>query len=148
MLTRDLGVAAFLLRMPRGCRPPLVYESHGYAPEVAAALPSLVATATPPSAGKLRRLAAREAPSGAAPTATSRSRAAWPRSSSDALRRARRASRWSPTACASTRLLTAPATSGARPARRPVVAYAGHLYAWKGVDVLLEALASCRRPTG
>ena len=25
--------------------------------------------------------------------------------------------------------------------RRPVVAYAGHLYAWKGVDVLLEALA-------
>ena len=31
---------------------------------------------------------------------------------------------------------------------RPVVAYAGHLYAWKGVDVLVEALAGCRRPTG
>ena len=41
-LTRDLGVAAALLRMPRSLRAPLVYESHGYAPEVSAALPELV----------------------------------------------------------------------------------------------------------
>src|SRR6478672_2140498 len=61
LVTRDLGVASAILQLPRTARPPLVYESHGYAPEVAAALPSLVATATPPSPRKLRRLAAREA---------------------------------------------------------------------------------------
>ena len=32
--------------------------------------------------------------------------------------------------------------SAAAPAGRPIVAYAGHLYAWKGVDILLEALAA------
>jgi glycosyltransferase involved in cell wall biosynthesis len=30
----------------------------------------------------------------------------------------------------------------------PVVAYAGHLYAWKGVDVLLEALAQVPKARG
>src|SRR4029078_8331477 len=58
---RVRGVASALLKPRRRLRPPLVYESHGYAPDVAAALPELVATATPPSARKLRRLAAREA---------------------------------------------------------------------------------------
>ena len=38
ILTRDLGVAAALLRMPSGSRAPMVYESHGYAPDVTAAL--------------------------------------------------------------------------------------------------------------
>ena len=47
ILTRDLGVAAALLKMPAGMRAPVVYESHGYAPDVAAALPELVATAKP-----------------------------------------------------------------------------------------------------
>ena len=42
-------------------RPPLVYESHGYAPDVAAALPGLVSDAAAPDARKLRRLARREA---------------------------------------------------------------------------------------
>jgi hypothetical protein len=42
-------------------RAPLVYESHGYSPAVAAALPALVETARQPSAAKLRRLAEREA---------------------------------------------------------------------------------------
>ncbi|MEX1128144.1 MAG: glycosyltransferase, partial [Vicinamibacterales bacterium] len=61
IFTRDLGVAAALLKIPSGMRPPLVYESHGYAPDVAAALPEMVATARPASAAKLKRLAAREA---------------------------------------------------------------------------------------
>jgi len=39
LLTRDLGVASAILQVPRWLRPPLVYESHGYAPDVAAALP-------------------------------------------------------------------------------------------------------------
>ncbi len=58
VMTRDLAVASLLLRLPR--RPPLVYESHGYAPEVAAALPDLVSTATTPAAAKLARLTRRE----------------------------------------------------------------------------------------
>ena len=40
VMTRDLTVASLVLHLPS--RPPLVYESHGYAPEVAAALPALV----------------------------------------------------------------------------------------------------------
>src|SRR3954452_7371375 len=54
VFTRDLGVASLLLRLPRALRPPLVYESHGYAPDVAAALPQLIATASAPPQRKLR----------------------------------------------------------------------------------------------
>ncbi len=60
LFTRDLGVAALLLGIPRALRPPVVYESHGYAPEVSAALPDLIPDAARPSARKLRRLASRE----------------------------------------------------------------------------------------
>jgi len=121
-------------------RPPLVYESHGYAPDVSAALPDLVATATRPAPGKLRRLARREAH-------------VWQRADgyvtiTSALRadlEGRYGSR--------SRIAVVP--DGVRTNRHPatpqpgtgnrVVAYAGHLYAWKGVDVLLEALT--RLPT-
>ena len=75
VMTRDLAVASLLLRLPS--RPPLVYESHGYAPEVAAALPDLVSTATAPAAAKLARLARASRSSGGTRTATSRSRTAW-----------------------------------------------------------------------
>ena len=37
VFTRDLGVASLLARLPRAGRPPLVYESHGYAPTVVGA---------------------------------------------------------------------------------------------------------------
>ena len=71
IMTRDLGVAAALLRFPASMRPPLVYESHGYAPDVSAALPELIATAKTPSASKLRRLEQpRRAGMAQAPTAT------------------------------------------------------------------------------
>ena len=53
LFTRDLGVAAMLARVPAALRPPLVYESHGYAPDVAAELPNLVATAKPASAAQV-----------------------------------------------------------------------------------------------
>ena len=42
IITRDLGIAAMLLRLPRGLRPPLVYESHGYTPAVSGAMPQLL----------------------------------------------------------------------------------------------------------
>jgi glycosyltransferase involved in cell wall biosynthesis len=134
VMTRDLAVASLLLHLP--VRAPLVYESHGYAPEVSAALPDLVSTARPPSASKLARLARRET-------------YVWQHADGYV---------------AITHGLAAAleARFGARPhvaavpdgtrvgrsaaAHRPspglvTVAYAGHLYAWKGVDVLLEAIA-------
>ena len=60
VFTRDLGVAAWLLRMPRPARPALVYESHGFAPEVSRALPQLLGSGPAPTAAKLERLERRE----------------------------------------------------------------------------------------
>ncbi len=138
VFTRDLGVASLLARLPRAGRPPLVYESHGYAPTVSALMPTLHARAASASAAKLARLERRE-------------RRVW--ASADgyvtltAAHASELADRFGP------RRAVAVVPDGARldpqrtftwtAARReaPVVAYAGHLYPWKGVDVLIEALA-------
>lgn len=145
IVTRDLGVAALLVGVPRRLRPPVVYESHGYAPEVAAALPDLVATATRPSRRKLRRLEAREARvwRGADGYVTI----------TEALR-ADLDARHGARACAAVipdgaRIEGTRGPGAAGPSNADaVVAYAGHLYAWKGVDVLLEALARVPRARG
>jgi glycosyltransferase involved in cell wall biosynthesis len=158
ILTRDLGTAAALLRIPRNLRPRLVFESHGYAPDVAAALPELVATAQPASAAKLRRLARREAAvwNGADGYVTITRGLAEDLES----RHGRRANlavvpdgmRMPKTAAESPAAAIAqpaspiphppsPITHPPSPNSRPIAAYAGHLYAWKGVDVFLHALA-------
>ena len=145
IVTRDLGVAALLVGVPRRLRPPVVYESHGYAPEVAAALPDLVATATRPSRRKLRRLEAREARvwRGADGYVTI----------TEALR-ADLDARHGARACAAVipdgaRIEGTRGPGATDPSNADaVVAYAGHLYAWKGVDVLLEALARVPRARG
>ena len=137
VMTRDLGVASLLLRLPM--RTPIVYESHGYAPDVATALPTMLSTATPPSPAKLSRLASREErvwrrAAGyvtiTAGLATELQRRFGARDLlaivPDGVRIADQVDR-------------EPSVAVARP--RPVVCYAGHLYAWKGVDVLLRALA-------
>ena len=158
IVTRDLGVASMLLRIPRSMRPPLVYESHGYAPEVAAALPELVAAAGHPTERKLQRLALREArvwrgadgyvtiTKGLADELIARF-GNRPRIAvvPDGVRirpctgyvRPKSVPRESHTARASDYVTKAEHVETGR----PIVAYAGHLYAWKGVDVLLEALA-------
>lgn len=146
MFTRDLGVASLLLRAPRGMRPPVVYESHGYAPDVAAALPDLIATATAPAGRKLDRLARREA-------------RVWQMADGYVTITAALAADLAARHGERQRLSVIPdgvrlgirdsgfgkreAGSEKREANvpAPIVAYAGHLYAWKGVDVLLEALA-------
>ena len=142
IMTRDLGVASLILSLPSGVRAPLVYESHGYAPDVAAALPGLVATAARPSAAKLRRLAAREA-------------RVWARADgyvaiTAALADELRARHGAREHCAVVHdgVRIAPEArfdaqhrSFASRVAMPLVGYAGHLYPWKGVDVLLEALA-------
>ena len=137
LFTRDLGVAALLARLPAAMRTPLVYESHGYAPDVAAELPRLIATAKPASASKLARLSGREAlvwREAAGYVTITRALAnllierLGPRPNVEVIPDGVRLAadrRWSP----------APESGP------PIVAYAGHLYAWKGVEVLLEALA-------
>lgn len=140
VFTRDLGVASLMTRLPAGARPPLVYESHGYAPDVAAALPDLIATARKPSAGKLRRLAGREA-------------RVWRIADGYvtitrglAQEMARRFGERPRLAVVpdGVRIDSARARGpdvDAEPGLPPVVAYVGHLYAWKGVDILVEAIA-------
>jgi glycosyltransferase involved in cell wall biosynthesis len=133
IMTRDLGVASALRQMPGGMRAPVVYESHGYAPDVAAALPDLVATATPASPSKLKRLARRED-------------LVWKRADgyvtiTAALARdleARFGSREKLAIVPDGMRAPGPVTTLPED---PIAAYAGHLYAWKGVDGFLRALA-------
>ena len=61
IFTRDLGLASLLLRVPAAVRAPVVYEAHGIAADVAAALPGLLTGAPEASPAKLRRLARRDA---------------------------------------------------------------------------------------
>jgi glycosyltransferase involved in cell wall biosynthesis len=147
VFTRDLGVASLLLRLPRALRPPTVYESHGYAPDVAAALPDLVATARTSPARKLRRLANREArvwrsadgyvtitAALAADLAARFGERQHLTVIPDGARGAGLGTRDSGVGARDSGL-------GIRDSGSPIVAYAGHLYTWKGVDLLLEALA-------
>ena len=147
VLTRDLSVAAALLRAPGALRPPIVYESHGYAPDVASALPALVSTATAPGARKLRRLAEREG-------------AVW-RGADGYVTITRGLANDLETRFGTRAHLaivpdgvrlqagsSGPASEVPRSSARPLVVYAGHLYAWKGVDVLLEALAEVPEADG
>ena len=139
ILTRDLGVASMLLSIPRALRPPVVYESHGYSPDVASALPELVSTAEAPATRKLKRLAEREErvwreadayvtiTVGLAHEMTTRfGKRPRLRVAADGVRLLR------------DREWREPARDAAK---APVVAYAGHLYPWKGVELLLDALA-------
>jgi glycosyltransferase involved in cell wall biosynthesis len=140
LFTRDLGVASLLLGIPRSMRAPLAYESHGYGPAVAAALPELVATASPPGARKLQRLARREARVWQGADAYVTITVGLAREMTGRFGKRRHLAAI-PDGC---RLPAAVlAARGALDNRgpTPTVAYAGHLYAWKGVDVLLRALA-------
>lgn len=135
--TRDLGLASLLARVPASRRPRLVYESHGIAPVVAAAIPALLGSpAATPSSRKLSRLDRRDA------LVWRRADAyvAITRTLADDL-----ATRYGPR----DRVFVVP--DGANPVSHPApprtpasrvrAAYAGHLYPWKGVDVFLHALA-------
>jgi glycosyltransferase involved in cell wall biosynthesis len=136
LFTRDLGIAALFAQLPPALAPPLVYESHGYAPEVSAELPRLISTAAPASERKLKRLAAREA-------------LVWNRAAGYVT--ITRALADQLTARFGARENVAVVPDGVRlqgdrvwqaaPRDPAIVGYAGHLYAWKGVDVLIDALS-------
>ena len=139
VFTRDLGCASMLLQLPRGRRPRVLYESHGVSVVVAREMPRLLGKPeTTPTAEKLRRLERREA-------------RVW--KDADAyvtitrLLAADLESKYGPRQ----RVFVVPdgAAGGQTPATarlnkaptaRPVAAYAGHLYPWKGVDVFIRAV--------
>jgi glycosyltransferase involved in cell wall biosynthesis len=142
--TRDLGLAAFLLQLPRSRRPRVAYESHGIADVVSREMPALLGRAElAPSQAKIARLARRE-------------RFVWRRADvyvtiTQALAhelRERFGDR--------DRVFVVPDGAGAPPAAPPLpqapaappaapttltAGYAGHLYPWKGVDTLVRAIA-------
>jgi glycosyltransferase involved in cell wall biosynthesis len=153
VFTRDLGLASLLLRMPAAARPPLVYEAHGIAADVAAALPDLVTGAPKASPAKLRRLARREAHVWRAAdgyvTITvglkeelerrfgSRSRIAVV---PDGARVPGPSVPQSSVPQSSVPQSSVPQSSV--PGREFTLGYAGHLYPWKGVDLVVEAVAA------
>jgi glycosyltransferase involved in cell wall biosynthesis len=137
VFTRDLGVASFTLGAPVHLRAPLVYESHGYAPVFSEELASLLGQTAPPGRRKLRRLEARE-------------QRVWQRAegyvtltSTHLGELVKRFGSRDNTAVApdGTRLDTVSPFVPPSAGIPPIVGYAGHLYPWKGVDVLLDALA-------
>ena len=158
VFTRDLGLAAVLLRLPRWRRPRVVYESHGVAAVVSEELPRLLGRPDlAPSPAKLRRLDRRDARVWARASAY----VTITRTLADEL-----AQRYGPR----DRVFVVPDAAdvsrsaeggGVEPGGRPseaavsashvapfVVGYAGHLYPWKGVDVLVRALALEPRARG
>lgn len=142
VMTRDLGLASILVRMPRALRAPVVYESHGYAPDIATALPELVATARPPSPAKVKRLTVREervwqAAAGYVTITVGLTEEL-----------TRRFGRRRHLAVIPDGVRLKPGEVDLEQPTGNIVAYAGHLYAWKGVDVLLEALVSVPEARG
>ena len=137
VFTRDLLLADMLLRLPKSLRPPVVYESHGYAPAVAAERPTALTGATAASWRKLLRLTAREAHVWRAAAGYITLTRVHQQELEDRFGLRSNAAvipdgvRLDP----SRTLQPAPPTSPF------TVTYAGHLYPWKGVDVLVRALA-------
>jgi glycosyltransferase involved in cell wall biosynthesis len=136
IFTRDLGLAAILVRLPRLVRGPVVYEAHTIAADEAAARHELLTGAEPASPAKLRRLAAREALVWRAAdgyvTITSGlknelERRLGPRPQVAIVPDGTRLSNLQPP------------TSNLRTF---TIGYAGHLYPWKGVDLIIEAVTA------
>ena len=142
IFTRDLGLASVLVRVPQSQRAPVVYEAHGIAAETAAALPQLLSGAEPASASKLRRLAAREqrvwrGADGYVTITTGLRNELEHRFGA----RASVAVVPDGTRGPTTDSMTArPTALGATDAF--TIGYAGHLYPWKGVEIVIEAVTA------
>jgi glycosyltransferase involved in cell wall biosynthesis len=143
IFTRDLGLASLLLRLPAALRAPIVYEAHTIAVDAAAARPALLTGGEPASPAKLRRLAKREqrvwqGANGYVTITAGLARELERRFGSrprvaivpDGVRGAH--------VEPSTPDL-GPQTSDSEP-RTFTIGYAGHLYPWKGVDLIVEAV--------
>jgi glycosyltransferase involved in cell wall biosynthesis len=170
IFTRDLGLASLLLRIPAALRAPAVYEAHGIAADVAAALPALLTGAPEASPAKLERLARREAhvwsaadgyvtitaglKKGLEERFGSRQRIAIVPDGTRATDRHLATERTDNTdqALATERTdftdqaLATEDTDGTDQVF--VIGYAGHLYPWKGVDLVIEAVAALKDTRG
>ena len=136
VFTRDLGVASLILQFPRRLRPPLIYESHCFSPTEAAQRSQALSTARVVSPRKQRRLMRREGrvwcgADGYIVTTTG-NLAELERRFGKRLRVA--------VIPNGTRLQPDRKFETLHPIPPLCVVYAGHLYPWKGVDVLLQAL--------
>ena len=145
IFTRDLSLASLLLHVPSPLRAPVVYEAHTIAADAAAARPELLSTAEPASAAKLQRLTARDAH-------------VWRRADgyvtitaglARELERRHGARRTVAIVPDGTRS-TPPESPGqpAHPERPFTIGYAGHLYPWKGADLLIEAVVALQDTRG
>ena len=137
ILTRDLGVASAILHLPPRLRPPVAYESHGFAPVFAKTMDELVSGGRRAGVAKQRRLLAREA-------------RVWRLADAYVTTTRGLGSELAARFGARPRIEVVPngvrLAAGRRfdpPERRPtpVLVYAGHLYPWKGVDLLVSAVA-------
>ena len=142
ILTRDLGLASLLLRLPAAVRAPLVYEAHTIAADAAAARPQLLTGGEKASPAKLQRLASRDA-------------RVW-RSAEGYVTitgglRTELERRFGPRSHVAVVPDGAREAAGAEPCaaqphsgeRQPfTIGYAGHLYPWKGVELIVEAVAA------
>ncbi len=138
--TRDLGLAAWLVRLP-GMPRRLVYETHGISSIVVGQHPEMFGRpGLEPSQPKLDQLERRE-------------RRVWQRAAGYiAITRGladdlaarfgpRRNVVIAPDGANEPQLMERSVPKPASTASPPVAAYAGHLYPWKGVDVFVRALA-------
>jgi glycosyltransferase involved in cell wall biosynthesis len=136
VLTRDLGFASLYLRARRSGSARLVYESHGFAPAVSRERPAMLTGAAPSSSAKQARLLGREA----RVWRQADGYATITRGLADEL-----VGRFGPrralAVVADGARAHATGVFAARAIGSPVVVgYSGHLYPWKGVDLLLDAL--------
>ena len=156
IVTRDLGLASLLMRLPSAMRAPLVYEAHTIAADAAAARPQLLTGSEAASPAKLQRLAKRD-------------ERVWRHADgyvtiTEGLRRELMA-RFGPreriavvpdgvrTANVQSPIPDPPAPTpdprAPSPDPRPfTIGYAGHLYPWKGVDLIVEAVAALKDARG
>lgn len=138
VLTRDLQLADLLLRLPAAGREGVVYEAHAVESTMYLERGALYGTSETADAGKAARIARRE-------------ERVWKRASGFVATTAgirdafaerhgpRRGVRVVPNGCDVPPLRAFPGLAHEDP---PRVLYAGQLYPWKGVDVLVEAMAA------
>jgi glycosyltransferase involved in cell wall biosynthesis len=161
IFTRDLALASLLVRVPAPWRAPLVYEAHGIAADTAAAMPELLSGARPASPVKVARLAARDARVWRAAdgyvTITiglkqELERRFGPRERIAVVPDGVRAKGSGPGHGAEDPTRLSPLGPMPRPtAPGPTdftIGYAGHLYPWKGVDLVIEAVAALQDTRG
>jgi glycosyltransferase involved in cell wall biosynthesis len=143
VFTRDLGLAAILVRLPRLVRGPVVYEAHAIAAEEAATRHEMLSGAAEASPSKLRRLAARDAAvwrladgyvTITTGLETELERRFGPRKNVAVIPDGVRLP------VAGSRLPVTSNETGSGSAF--TLGYAGHLYPWKGVDLIIEAVTA------